>query len=122
MKAIRSSPPADGGPPNGRLPVASSLLALGIGVLATFGLFGLVRSSEQKSLQADLEMIARGRVSAIQADVSACLETLYALRELYAASMSVERHEFRAAVAENRPRRPEIRSLRWVARVLPEPK
>jgi len=97
----------------------SSLLALGVGVLATIGLFVLVRSWEQKRLQADLEMASRGRVAAIQSGIAACLETLYALRELYAASMSVERHEFHAAVAESRPRRPEIRSLRWVARVTP---
>ncbi|MBI3716225.1 MAG: CHASE domain-containing protein, partial [Betaproteobacteria bacterium] len=95
------------------------MFALGLSVLVTLGLFFLLRSAELKSLQADFETISRSRVAAIQANVSACLETLYALRELYAASMSVERHEFRAAVAENRPRRPEIHSLRWVARVLP---
>jgi CHASE1-domain containing sensor protein len=120
MKAPSAHSTTDTRPSGGRLPLASALLALGIGVLTTLGLFGLVRSSERKSLQSDLEIFARGRVSAVQADVSACLETLYALRELYAASMSVERHEFRAAVAENRPRRPEIHSLRWVARVLPD--
>ncbi|MFO0983268.1 MAG: response regulator [Planctomycetota bacterium] len=103
----------------GRNPLTPSLFTLGIGLLVTLGLFTLARSTEEKRLQADMEILARDRTAAIQADLHACLETLYALRELYAASTSVERHEFRAAVAENRPRRPEIRSLRWIARVLP---
>jgi PAS domain S-box-containing protein len=120
MKEHRSDPRAEEHPAGRQRPAASAVVALGVGLLATLGLFAQVRSWEQKRLQADLEMVARSRVATIQANVSACLETLYALRELYAASTSVERHEFHAAVAENRPRRPEIRSLRWVARVPPE--
>jgi CHASE1-domain containing sensor protein len=120
MSPQSAKPTVPDSAPGRQRPAVASLFAFGVGALATLGLFGVLRSWEHKRVQADLEMMARGRLAAIQADVSACLETLYALREVYASSKSVERHEFRAAVEECRPRRPEIRSLRWVARVRPE--
>ena len=104
-------------PLRGRSPLAPVLLTLGCGAIVTFSLFFLMRSVEERRLRADLELLSRDRTAAIQANVSACLETIYALRQLYAASTSVERHEFRAAVAETRPRRPELKSLRWIAHV-----
>ena len=46
MKALRSYLIANIRPRFGWLPVVSAVLALGLGVLATFSLFSLVRSSE----------------------------------------------------------------------------
>ncbi len=112
------------GPPGttGKIHVSKSvgipLLTLSLGVAVTLGLFTLLRSSEQKQIHTDLERLARSRGVAIQAEVAACLETIHALSTVYASSKSVERHEFRSAVEELSPRRPEIHSVRWVARVL----
>ena len=98
---------------------APSPVTFGVGVVVTLGLFVLLQHWERESVQADLAQSARDRTAALQGRISQCLDSIYALRELYAASKSVERDEFRASVAESAPRRPEVRALCWLARVRP---
>lgn len=87
------------------------------GAAVTLTVFALAQIWEQRRIQSDVELVASGQAAGIQADIRACQETLYSLRELYAASKSVEAIEFRAVFEAKRPRRPEMRSLRWIAHV-----
>ena len=91
------------------------VLCLDIALTVTF-LF-VVRAQEQGRVQAEFEQQANTYVAAIQNRIDRNLEVVDSIRELYAASINVERHEFSQFVQGPLLRHQEIQALSWNQRV-----
>ena len=95
----------------GRYGAAVSVLFLG-SVLSVL-LFHIVQDQEQARTQAEFERQANSYVAAIQKRMERNLEVLESIAGLYAASIKVERDEFRAFVKGPLSRHEEIQALSW---------
>jgi PAS domain S-box-containing protein len=107
-----------GGDPHRRwqryVPVA---LTVGIGVGFSLALFTVVRGWETRNVRADFWRAAEDRARTVQRAIEADLHVLESIHSLYAASVMVERHEFREFVKPLLSRYRSIRGLEWIPRV-----
>ena len=95
-------------------PVALLLLA---GIILSAISFYVVREQERDLVQADLERHTRTRASALQVEIERSVEVLESIDGLYAASVKVERRDFREFVNVHLSRHSEIQALEWIPRV-----
>jgi PAS domain S-box-containing protein len=92
-------------------------MVLFTGIVLSVALFCLVRDREQSLVRKEFEQQGSNYAVALQREVDRNLEVVESIAGLYAASVEVERHEFREFVKEALSRHEEIQALEWVPRV-----
>jgi len=98
----------------GRLPAALTLV---VGLALSFAAFQGVRRSETLQGQQALDRAADDHVTAIRSELGACCIMMQVLRAFHAASLDVEREEFREFTAPLLRNVPGIQALAWIPRV-----
>jgi PAS domain S-box-containing protein len=107
-----------GGEPGGRdwrMYISLALISA-LGALITGGILVLVHQRELRTNQLEFNKLADDRVRAIQLAANSCVEVLHSVSDLYAASESVERDEFRQFASRAMQRHPEVMHLAWLPR------
>lgn len=111
MRAIAST----GGISRRRL-LALALVAC-LGVALSAGLFWVIREQLLQQRDARLRLNAEEHAATVQTAIGRNVEVVESVEGLFAASISVERHEFRAFVRSVLARHSDIQALEWVPRV-----
>jgi len=79
--------------------------------------FALARQWEERRIHGEFHRLAASRVAAVQKAIDLNLEVLWSIEGLYAASIRVERHEFRAFAGSALARHRAIAALQWAPRI-----
>ena len=112
--------PADTAPPSAWRQRAPVRLVLAAGIALSLIAFVAVRNREERRLRLRFERLAADRVAAVQQGVAVNLERLLSVRSFFAASVWVEREEFRAFAAQPLARHKALRALLWAPRIAAE--
>jgi CheY-like chemotaxis protein/CHASE1-domain containing sensor protein len=94
-----------------------ALAALALGLVVTLCLYAILQQWERLDIQAGLELVGGDRTAALQERISACLNSLHAIRAASVVSTNFDRNGFRALAAEYLRQHPEAYAYSWVARI-----
>ena len=100
-----------------RPPLRIPLAALLAGVVLSLVLWQLVERGEDRADEADFLHAAQNRINAVEREIDADIEVLYALIGLYEASQKVERDEFATMAGRFLARHSSLLALTWIPRV-----
>lgn len=94
-----------------------ALLVFCAGIFLSLAAFSLLRDKENRDIRTRFEALASDRIEVIENGFEDNLAMLYALRDFYASSKSVERNEFHTFAQGLLSRHPDIFEFRWLLRV-----
>jgi PAS domain S-box-containing protein len=92
-------------------------LTICMGVGFSLAVFAVVRGWETRHIHADFRRAAEDRCWIVRRAIEANLHVLESIHSLYAASITVERHEFREFVKPLLSRHRSILGLEWIPRI-----
>ena len=98
-------------------PYVPAVLTLCVGIAVSVSSFAVARNWERERLEAEFHRYAEDRVSALRRGLEFSLYEVESLGGLYAASVSVEPHEFREFAVRHLAHAPGTQAMEWIPRV-----